>query len=143
MVMEVARAMGSTYSGDPVVDTHHHIFITFYHTTKLDTLSFPPFAGFLGSTQLHGFSQPDSIISSHPLPTLLKPELCFLTNSVWMSQEVGETLMVGSLPSSSVVSPQQPPSGASVSFLNGHLQVLTLFLTFCGQINHMYIYRVT
>jgi len=41
-----------------------------------------------GSTQLCGSSQLHSIISSHPLPTLLKPEPLFLTNSVWMSPEV-------------------------------------------------------
>jgi hypothetical protein len=34
-----------------------------------------------GSAQLRGSSQPGSIISSHPLPTLLEPEPLFLTNS--------------------------------------------------------------
>jgi len=45
-------------------------------------------------------------------------------------------LTVGSLPSGSVVSPQRPPSGASLGSLNGRLQVLlrlcsTTRLTIC------------
>ena len=53
--------------------------------------------------------------------------------------------MVGSLLSSSVISPQQPPSGASFSALNGRLQVLHWLCstTICGQIDRMYIYRDT
>jgi len=45
-------------------------------------------ARFRGSTQLCGSSQPGSIISSHPLSTLLEPEPLILTNSLWMVQEV-------------------------------------------------------
>jgi len=30
-----------------------------------------------------------SIISSHLIPMLFKPELLFLMNSIWMSREVG------------------------------------------------------
>ena len=54
-------------------------------------------------------------------------------------------LMVGSLSSSSVVSHQQPPRGASLGSLNGCLQVLFRLYstTICGQIDHMYIYRDT
>ena len=63
-VTEVDWATGSTYSGNPVVDRHHLIFIS------------------SGSTQLRAFSRPGSIISSHFLPTLLELELFFLTNSV-------------------------------------------------------------
>jgi len=55
-VTEVHRATGSTYSGDPGVDRHHLIIIS------------------SGSTQLHWFSRPGSIISSHFLPRLLELE---------------------------------------------------------------------
>jgi len=63
-VMEVDRATGSTYSGAPWVARHLLIFIS------------------SGSTQLRGFSQPGSIISSHYLPRLLELEPFLLTNSV-------------------------------------------------------------
>ena len=43
---------------------------------------------FRGSTELHGSSQPGSIISSHLLPTLLDPELLSFTYSVCMLREV-------------------------------------------------------
>jgi len=61
-VTEVDWATGSTYSGDPGVDRHHHIFIS------------------SGSTQLHGFSWPGSIISSHFLPRLLELEPPIMLN---------------------------------------------------------------
>jgi len=53
--------------------------------------------------------------------------------------------MVGSLPSSCIVSPQWPPSGASLSFLNVHDQVLLWWCssTICGQIACKYIYTET
>jgi len=53
-----------------VVDRHRLIFVS------------------IGSIQLRGFPCPGSIISSHFLPRLLKLEPLFLTNSVFMSQEV-------------------------------------------------------
>jgi len=33
-----------------------------------------------------------SIMSSHPIPTLLEPERLFLMNSVWMSGEVRQSV---------------------------------------------------
>jgi len=50
---------------------------------------------------------------------------------------------VGSLPSSSIVSPQRPPTGASGSSPNGLVQVLLqlCFITISGQIDLMYICR--
>jgi len=42
-VTEVDRVTGSIYSADPVVDRHHLISITSYHTMKIHTLSFPAF----------------------------------------------------------------------------------------------------
>jgi len=43
---------------------------------------------------------------------------------VHMVNLAGRVLMVGSLPSSSIISPQWPPSGAYLSSHNGHAQVL-------------------
>jgi len=92
-VTEVDRVTGSIYSADPGVDRHHLISISSYHTKKIHSI-FPNFYShslcprFRGSTQLRGSSTPGSIISSHPIPTLLEPEPLFLMNSVWMSREV-------------------------------------------------------
>jgi len=40
-VTEVDRVTGSIYSADPGVYIHHLISISFYHTMKIHTLSFP------------------------------------------------------------------------------------------------------
>jgi len=93
-VMEVDWTTGSVYSGDSGVHSHHLIFISSHRVMRIHTLSFPTFGlpssfrDFGGSTQLCGFSRQGSIISSHPLPTPLVPELLFLMDSVWMSLEV-------------------------------------------------------
>jgi len=57
--------------GRPGVDRQHLIFISSCHTTKIQTLSFPPF-GLTRSFRVRGSSRPGSIISSHLLPTLLE-----------------------------------------------------------------------
>jgi len=116
-------------------DTHYNFPNYYSHSLSLR---------FSGSTQLCGSSKPCSIISSHPLPSLLKPEPRFPMNSVWMLM-CGGLLLVDSLPSSSIVSPQFPPSGASLSFLTWCVQLLLLLCStiICGQIDHMYIYRET
>jgi len=92
-VMEVARVMGSIYSADPGVDTHHLISISSYHTMNIHTLSFPTFAltqcpKFRRFVQLRGSSTPGSIISSHLIVTLLQPEPLWIMNSMWMLREV-------------------------------------------------------
>jgi len=53
--------------------------------------------------------------------------------------------MVGSLPSFSVVLPPLPASDASLSSLNGLLQVLLqlCLTTICGQIDRMFIFKET
>jgi len=53
--------------------------------------------------------------------------------------------MVGSLPSSSIVSPQRPASGVFLSSLNGPVQVLLRLCstTICSEIDRMYIHRKT
>jgi len=91
-VAELDGVMGDIYSGDPGVDSMHRILdliSSSYHTTNYTlqlshlmislALSETP----CGSTQLRGSSQLGSIIPSHTLPTLLKPEPLFLTNSFW------------------------------------------------------------
>jgi len=93
-VTAVERVMGSIYSADPGVDRHNLISISSYHTMKIHTLSFPTFGltrsvcDIMDPRNCVGSSTPGSIISSHPIPTLLEPELLFLMNSVWKSQEV-------------------------------------------------------
>jgi len=57
----------------------------------------------------------------------------------------GGILMVRYLPSSSIALPKGHPSGASLSSLNGRVQVLLQLClsTICGQIDRMYMYRET
>jgi len=54
-------------------------------------------------------------------------------------------LIVRSLPSYSIDSPQWPPSDASLGSLNGRLQVLlgSCLITISSQIGRMYMYRDT
>jgi hypothetical protein len=54
-------------------------------------------------------------------------------------------LMVGCLPLSSIISPQWPPSSASLSCPNGRVHVLlwVCLTTTCGQIDRMYIWTET
>jgi len=61
---------------------------------KIHTLSFPTF-GLTGSVHdimdprnCVGSSMPGSIISSHPIPTLLEPDPLFPMNSVWILRVV-------------------------------------------------------
>jgi len=93
-VMKMERVTGSIYLADPGVDRHHLISISSNHTMKIHTLSFPTFGltrsvrNIVNPRNCVGSSTPGSIISSHPIPTLLEPEPLFLMNSVWMSREV-------------------------------------------------------
>ena len=93
-VTEVERVTWSIYLAHPGVDRHHLISISSYHTMKIHTLCFPTFGltrsvrDIVGPHNGMGSSTPDSIISSHPIPTLLEPELLYLMNSIWMLREV-------------------------------------------------------
>jgi len=60
-------------------------------------------------------------------------------------ERCGGVLMVGSPPSSSIISPERPPSDASLCPLNGCVQVLLWLClsTICSQIDCMDIYRET
>ena len=100
-VTEVERVTGSIYLADPGVD-RPLISILSYHTMKMHYLSQP--FGFTRSVRdivdprnCVGSSTPGSIISSHPIPTLLEPEPLFLMNSVWMSREVWRRSVDGGL----------------------------------------------
>ena len=69
--------------------------ISSYHTTNYTLhLAHPLISLALsetpcGSTQLRGTSQPGTIIASHPLPTLLEPELLYPTNVFWNAARGG------------------------------------------------------
>ena len=54
-----------------------------------------PCSRFRRFIQLHGSSTPGSIISSHPIATHLKPEPLFDINSIWMLQEVRQSVVSG------------------------------------------------
>jgi len=142
--------MGSIYSGDPGVNRDHLIFISTYHTTKIHTPSFPTF----GLTcSFRDFLYPRNCTDPHGrVVSYLLTFLCSSSKHRSFSRiPCGHRemccgmLMVGSLASSSVVSPQPPPTGASLRSLNGRLQVLlqSCSTTICGQTDHKYIYRDT
>jgi len=81
-------ATGGIYSGDLGVDrsqlashlVEHHL-ISSYHTTNYTLHLSHLLISLAFSETPCGFSQPGSIIPSHPLPTLLEPEPLFHTNS--------------------------------------------------------------
>jgi len=139
--------MGSIYSGDPWVDTYHLIFILCYHSTKIHTLTFPTF-GLTCSCRdfldLRNYMDPHGRVVSYiiTIPLSSSQNCSFSRILFGYCARCGGMLMVGSLPSISVVSPQWPPSGASLGSVNGCLQVLlrSCSTTICGQIDHMYIY---
>jgi len=128
-VTEVEWATHSIYSGDPGVDRYQLIFISSCHTMKIHTLSFPTF----GLTRsFREFLHPCNCVDPHG--RVVSYLWTFLHSSSWYCspsrirfrcrERCGGMLMVSSLPSRSVVSPQWPPSGSSLGCLNGHLQVL-------------------
>jgi len=133
----------------PRVDRHYFISISSYHTMKLHSLSFPTY----GLTRsVRDFVEPRKCVDpQHRVISYLLTQFLsssnrnhsFLSITFGCCERCGGVLMVGSLPSSSIVSPQWPPSGASLSFLNGRVQVILRFCssTICGQIHRLYIYR--
>jgi len=153
-VTKVERVMGSIHSADPGEDRHHPISISSNHTKKIHTLSFPTF-GFTRSVRdiadprnCVGSSTTGSIISSHPIPTLLEPEPLFepeplvLMNSIWMSREVRWSVH-GGLSGFNLHHFTRTASKCCISkcSLNGRGLVLLRLCssTICGQIDHMYI----
>jgi len=153
-VPEVDRVTGSIYSADPGVDRHHPISISSNHTEKIHTLSFPTFGltrsvrDIVDPCNCVGSLTVGSIISCHPIPTLLVPEpLCeseqlFLMNSVWMPREVRRSVD-GGLSGFKLHCFTSPASKCCISkcSLNGRgLLLLRLCSsTICSQIDRMYI----
>jgi len=81
-------ATGTICLGDPRVDRHHHI-IRNTHSIFPSSWSHALLPSFHRSTQFVWFIMAGfPFISSHPLPTLLKPEPLFLKNSLRMPCEV-------------------------------------------------------
>ena len=127
VVTEVDRVTGSIYLADPRVDRHHLISISSYHTTKIHTLCFPTF----GLTcSVRDFMDPPKCLDPQcrVVSNLLTRFLCCLSQNRSFSAilfgccvRCGGVLMVGSLPSSSIISPQWHPSCASLSSLNGRV----------------------
>ena len=150
-VTEVDIVMGSIYSAAPGVDRHHLISISLYYTIKIHTLSFPTF-GLTRSVQDFldpcNCMDPQHRVVSYLLTQFLRSSNQNCTFSLipfGYCERCGRELMVGSQPSSSIASPQWPPSRECLSSLNGRVQVLLRLwsTTICGQIDSMYIYRKT
>jgi hypothetical protein len=107
-VMEVDRGTGSINSADPGVYRHHLVSLSSYYTMKIPTLSFPTF----GLTR----SVRDFLDSQHRVVSYLLTQFLRSLNhkhsvvriQCGCGKMCGGVLMVGSLPSSSIVSPQRP-----------------------------------
>jgi len=144
-VTEVDRVTGSIYSADPGVDRHQLISLSSCHTMQIHTLHFPTF-GLTRSVQ-------DSVDPQCQVVSYFVTQFVCCSNyncsfsiiPFRCCEGCGGVLMLGSLPSCSIVSPQWPPSGTSLSSLNGCVQMLLRLcsIPICGQIDHMYIYRKT
>jgi len=129
-VTEVESVTRSIYSGDPGVDVQHPIFIPSCHTTQIHTLSFPTFGltcSFWYVVDPPHCMDPHGWVVSYLLTFFLR-SLSYNHTPSWVPfgccGRCGRLLMVGYLPSSSVVSPQWPACGASLGSLNERLQVL-------------------
>jgi len=148
-IMEVDWATGSIYLGDPGVDRYHLIFISSYHTTKIPTLSFPTFAltrSFRDFVDPRNSVDPHGQVVSYLLTVFLRSSSwnCIFSGiPLWCRERCGGMLMVGSLPSTSIISAQWPQSGSSRGSFNWCLQVPLLLCstTICRQMDHRYIYR--
>ena len=150
-VLEVDRVTGSIYSADPGVDRHHLISISSYHAMKILTLCFPRF----GLTHsIRDIVDPRNCVY-HQRQVVSYRSTRFLHSSNQNHSvsciphgcrgRCSIVLMVVSLASSSIVSPQRPPNGAPLSPPNGRKQVLLRLCstTICGQIDRMYTYTET
>jgi len=124
-VTEAERVTGSIYSADPGVDRHHLISILSSHIMKIHTLSFPTFGLTLSVSDV---VDPQRQVVS----CLLTQFLCSSNQNRSFSsipcechERCGGEFMVGSLTSSSIVSPLWPPSSAS-------LDVLSMGVSWCS-----------
>jgi len=138
---DVHRVTGSKCSADPRVDRHYPISISSYHTMKIHTVSFPPSGLTCSVRNVDHQRQVVSYLLTQ-IPHSLNKKRSFSWIPFGCCARCGRVLMVVSLPSSSIVSPQWPLSGASLSSLNGRVQVLLRLCstTICSQIDRMYTY---
>jgi len=140
---------GSIYSADSGVDRHHLIFISSYNTMKVHTLSFQTFdltCCFRNFADPCNCVDPQCQVVSYLLTPVLhssRQNHSFTWIPFGCQDGCNRVLMVGSLSSSSVVSPQMPTSGASWSSLTVCFQAVLWLcsITICGQFGCMYIER--
>jgi hypothetical protein len=151
VVMEVDRVLGSIYLPDSGVHRHHLICISSYHIINIHTLSFwtiDPTHSLQNLVDPHNRMDPQCWVASYLL-TLCVHTLRQNSSVSWIAfvccKRCGGVLIVGSLPPSSIISPQLPPSGASLHDLTGCVLVLIQLwpITICGQIDCMYIFTET
>jgi len=134
------RVTASIESADPGLDSHL-ISTWSYHTMQIHTLSFPTCD--LTCSVWDFLEACNSVDSQCPVVSYLLTG--YLRSVSWIlfgcRPRWGRVWMVGSLPSSSIISPQQPPSGVSLSSLNEHVLVLLqlYWSTICSQIECIYI----
>jgi len=114
-VTQVDRVTGNRYSADPGVYRHHLISSSSYHTMKIHTLSFPTF-GLTRSVWDYlnpcNWVDPQRQVESYLLTRFLhssNQKSSFLWIQSGCRGKRGGVLMVGSVPSSCIISPQWPP----------------------------------
>jgi len=148
-VTKVERVTVNNYSSASGVDRHHLISISSYliiqwkYTLYLSQLLVP--FGLSTLSWIVGIAwDPQRRVVSYLLtPFLLSTmpnrSLCLITFGC--CKRCTAVLMVFSLPTSSITSPQWPPSCATLIILNGRVLVLLQLnsSTICGQIDCMYI----
>jgi hypothetical protein len=147
----VDRVTRSIHLADPRVDRHQLISITCYYITKIHTLSFLTFCltcSVRDTMDPPNCAYPQSRVVSYLLSLFLcssSQNRSFSGYAFRYGVRYNRALMVGSLPSSFIVSPQTPPSGASLRSVNWRVQVLLQLCStaICGQIHRTYIYRET
>jgi len=144
-VVQVDWMTGSIYAGDLGEYRLHLIFISSYHTTILHTVSSPKC---ILTCSFQDFADLNGQMLSYHLSLFLhtvEQNRSFSQIAFWCRKRDGRVLLVVSLTSGSIISPQWPPSGTSLSPLKGHLQVLlrSCLTTTRGQIDFVYIPQVT
>lgn len=133
--------------GDPRVASRHLVFITSNYATKICTLCFPTFCitlSFRDILDSCNCVDPYGQIVSYLLTLFLRSwnqTHCISRIPLGWHEKCRGVLMVGSRPSSTIISPQRPACGALLSTLNGCLQVLLrLYSTTVSRlIDHMYV----
>jgi len=142
-VTEVDRVMGSI-----LTSAHFHLILSYYENTHTIFPNCWSHSLCPRCCDRRNWKDHQCQVVSH----LLTRFLCSSNQNRYFSwvpfrcrRRCGGLTIACALPSSSIVSPQRPPSGVSLSSLNGRVHMLLWLCstTICGQIDRMHIYTET